>query len=177
MRFQVRQATGEDLKYAGLIAAEISCSAKQRSTGISHRTPGYIQEKIRENKAMIAYTDAGKWAGFCYLETWTHKRFVATSGLIVNPVFRHKGLARQLKQATFDFSRKKYPKAKIFGLTSSPIVKKINTDLGFQTITYSELAEEEAFWKGYNHYVDLPALMRNHKENYLCTAMLYDPKN
>ncbi|KAF5308679.1 hypothetical protein FQR65_LT18014 [Abscondita terminalis] len=85
---------------------------------------------MQEGKAVIAFSDDGLWAGFCYIETWTGE-FVANSGLIVNPRYRKFGLARDIKHAIFSLSRKKYPEAKIFGLTTGLAVMKINSELGY----------------------------------------------
>ena len=41
------------------------------------------QQKMREGKAVIAFNQDGIWAGFCYIETWSHGEYVANSGLIV----------------------------------------------------------------------------------------------
>jgi hypothetical protein len=65
-----------------------------------------------EGKAVIALHKNGTWAGFCYIETWSHGDFVANSGLIVNPEFRKVGLAKAIKENIFELSRSKYPEAK-----------------------------------------------------------------
>src|SRR5699024_3993849 len=119
-----------------------------RGTGIARRTPEYIKRKIREEKAVIALSEEGDWAGFSYIETWSHGRFVANSGLIVNPEFRRNGLAKRIKNVIFKLSRKKFPEAKIFGLTTSLPVMKINSDLGYRPVTYSELTQDDDFWAG-----------------------------
>jgi len=150
-------------------------SAKARGTGIAKRSPDYIRLKIQEGKAVIATTATGVWAGFCYIESWSHGKYVANSGLIVAPVFRASGLARQIKQRIFNLSRKKYPDAKIFGLTTGLAVMKINSDLGYEPVTYSELTQDEAFWQGCKSCVNYDILMSKERKNCLCTAMLYDP--
>lgn len=176
MVFNVRQATEDDLRYVQIIVDEIEASAKIRGTGIAKRTPEYIETKIREGKAVIAVSRTDEWAGFSYIETWTHERFVANSGLIVNPKFRHRGLAKRIKEAVFDLSRQKYPEAKIFGLTTSLPVMKINSDLGYRPVTYSELTQDEKFWEGCKTCVNYHILQSKGRQNCLCTAMLFDPK-
>jgi hypothetical protein len=151
-------------------------SAKARGTGIAKRTPDYIIQKMREGKAVIALSEQGEWAGFCYIETWEGE-YVANSGLIVSPKFRKSGLARAIKKRIFDLSRTKYPEAKIFGLTTGLAVMKINSELGYEPVTYSELTQDEAFWAGCKSCVNYDILMSKNRKNCLCTGMLYDPKD
>lgn len=150
-------------------------SAKARGTGIAKRSPEYVQLKMEEGKAVIAVTDAGEWVGFCYIEAWGHEKFVANSGLIVNPAFRGHGVAKSIKERIFQLSREKYPDAKIFGLTTGLAVMKINSDLGYEPVTYSELTDDEEFWKGCRSCVNFDILTAKKRTNCLCTAMLYDP--
>ncbi|MBL7849275.1 MAG: GNAT family N-acetyltransferase [Cyclobacteriaceae bacterium] len=150
-------------------------SAKARGTGIAKRSPEYIQTKMDEGKAVIALTDDGTWVGFCYIEAWEHGKYVANSGLIVSPPFRKSGVAREIKRKVFELSRKKYPDAKIFGLTTGLAVMKINSDLGYEPVTYSELTTDEEFWKGCRSCVNYDILMSKERKNCLCTAMLFDP--
>lgn len=150
-------------------------SAKARGTGIAKRSPDYIQTKMDEGKAVIALTDEGTWVGFCYIEAWEHGKYVANSGLIVSPPFRKSGVAREIKRKVFELSRKKYPDAKIFGLTTGLAVMKINSDLGYEPVTYSELTTDEEFWKGCRSCVNYDILMSKERKNCLCTAMLFDP--
>jgi len=152
-------------------------SAKARGTGIAKRTPEYVEQKIDEGKAVIAVTDDGTWVGFCYIETWGHGEYVANSGLIVSPAFRKSGVAKSIKQVIFNLSREKYPESKIFGLTTGLAVMKINSDLGYEPVTYSELTQDEAFWAGCRSCVNFDILTSKDRKNCLCTAMLYDPKD
>jgi hypothetical protein len=102
---------------------------------------------------------------------------VANSGLIVAPAFRKGGLARAIKKRIFDLSRQKYPDSKVFGLTTGLAVMKINSELGYEPVTYSELTQDEAFWAGCKSCVNYDILMSKERKNCLCTAMLYDPKD
>jgi hypothetical protein len=52
---------------------------------------------------------------------------------------------------------------------------KINSDLGYEPVTYSELTQDNAFWKGCTSCVNYQILMSKERKNCLCTAMLYDP--
>ncbi|HEU0063599.1 MAG TPA: GNAT family N-acetyltransferase [Flavisolibacter sp.] len=172
----IRVATPEDKIYAKAITDEMESSAKARGTGIAKRSPEYICEKIDEGKAVIAVTTEGTWVGFCYIETWEGE-YVANSGLIVAPDFRKSGVAKSIKHRIFQLSREKYPEAKIFGLTTGLAVMKINSDLGYEPVTYSELTKDEKFWSGCKSCVNYDILMSKERNNCLCTAMLYDPKD
>jgi hypothetical protein len=153
----------------------MAASARARGTGIARRTPEYIKQKMEEGKAVIALAQNGEWAGFCYIESWSHGTYVANSGLIVNPVFRKSGLAREIKQMIFKLSRTKYPQAKLFGLTTGLAVMKINSELGYEPVTYSELTQDDAFWDGCKSCVNYETLLSKERKNCLCTAMLFDP--
>ena len=155
----------------------MSASAKTRGTGIARRSVEYIQQKMEEGKAVIAVTTDDLWVGFCYIEAWSNAAYVANSGLIVSPVFRKTGIAKKIKKRIFDLSREKYPTAKIFGLTTGLAVMKINSDLGYEPVTYSELTDDENFWAGCKSCVNYDILMSKDRKNCLCTAMLYDPKD
>lgn len=174
--FNVIIATAAHYDFAPLICEEMEASAKARGTGIAKRSPEYLQLKMSEGKAVIAFTDKGEWAGFCYIETWgEHGSYVANSGLIVSPHFRKSGLATRIKKRVFELSRSKYPEAKIFGLTTGLAVMKINSELGYEPVTYSELTNDDAFWAGCQSCVNYPILMSKERKNCLCTAMLFDP--
>jgi hypothetical protein len=170
----IRAATADDKKYSVTITDEMASSAQARGTGIAKRTPEYISQKIDEGKAVIATTEDGTWVGFCYIETWEGE-YVANSGLIVSPPFRKSGVAKSIKQKVFELSREKYPNAKIFGLTTGLAVMKINSDLGYEPVTYSELTNDEKFWAGCKSCINYEILMSKERKNCLCTAMLYDP--
>ena len=171
----IRAAIDTDVKYATTITAEMESSAKARGTGIAKRSPEYIIKKIEEGKAVIAVTPEGEWVGFCYIEAWGHDAFVANSGLIVAPAYRKSGIAKRIKENIFHLSREKYPHAKIFGLTTGLAVMKINSDLGYEPVTYSELTDDEQFWAGCKSCVNYDILMSKDRKNCMCTAMLYDP--
>ncbi|MEM1125540.1 MAG: GNAT family N-acetyltransferase [Bacteroidota bacterium] len=172
----VMVAEPDHLMYAQEICDIIEDAAIKRKTGIAKREPSYIEQKIREGKAIIALGEHGQLAGFCYIETWGHGRYVANSGLIVAEAFRRTGLAKRIKAAIFDLSRTRYPDAKIFGITTSLAVMKINSDLGYEPVTYSELTDDEQFWKGCRSCPNHDILMRNERRMCLCTAMLFDPE-
>lgn len=174
-QFIVEVAGEKHFHHAEIICAEMESSAKARGTGIAKRSPEYIRQKMQEGKAVIALAKSGEWAGFCYIESWSHGKYVANSGLIVSPQFRKSGLAKLIKGKIFNLSRTKYPDAKIFGLTTGLAVMKINSDLGYEPVTYSELTQDDEFWKGCQSCVNYQILMSKERKNCLCTAMLYDP--
>ena len=171
----VRVANHLDTHYALRITDEMEASAKARGTGIAKRSPEYIATKMLEGKAVIALMPSGQWVGFCYIEEWSHGKFVANSGLIVAPEFRKSGVAKLIKQKIFNLSRQKYPESKIFGLTTGLAVMKINSDLGYEPVTYSELTDDEVFWAGCKSCVNYDILMSKDRKNCMCTAMLFDP--
>jgi N-acetylglutamate synthase-like GNAT family acetyltransferase len=173
----IRVATRDDKSYADLITEEMEASAKARGTGIAKRSPDYVAQKMEEGKAVIALTKEGDWVGFCYIETWSHGEYVANSGLIVSPNYRKTGVAKGIKQKIFNLSRQLYPDAKVFGLTTGLAVMKINSELGYEPVTYSELTQDEAFWAGCRSCVNFDILMSKDRKNCMCTAMLYDPKD
>jgi hypothetical protein len=171
----VRLALPADKIYSITITQEMEESAKARGTGIAKRSSEYIERKIDEGKAVIAVTEDGTWVGFCYIEAWEHEKYVANSGLIVSPAFRKSGVAKSIKHKIFMLSREKYPDAKIFGLTTGLAVMKINSDLGYEPVTYSELTNDEEFWKGCKSCINYEILMSKNRMNCLCTGMLFDP--
>jgi len=167
-------ATKSHFKYAQIICDTISESAKVRGTGIAKRTPEYIQKKLENGNAVIAL-DKSVFAGFCYIEVWGHEKFVANSGLIVHPNYRNQGLAKKIKKAVFELSLEKFPEAKIFGITTGLPVMKINYELGYKPVTFSELTDDPEFWKGCQTCKNFDVLTRTYQKMCLCTGMLYDP--
>ena len=163
-------------KYVDEILETISAAAKVRGTGIAKRTHEYVAQKMREGKAVIALAGEEKeFAGFCYIESWGNKQYVANSGLIVVDKFRRRGLAKRIKKTAFELSRKMWPEAKLFGLTSGGAVMRINTELGYVPVPFAELTDDEAFWKGCQGCINHDILERTGRRYCICTAMLYDP--
>jgi len=174
--FIVKIADQSDHKYAQAICDEMAESAKARGTGIAKRSPEYLIKQIDSKKAIIALTKTGEVAGFCYIESWEGKKYAANSGLIVFPQYRKFGLARKIKLKAFELSRMRFPEAKLFGLTTSAAVMKINSKIGYRPTTFSELTEDDEFWKGCQSCVNYEILQSKDRKNCLCTAMIYDPK-
>jgi len=176
LKIQITVATETHLTYSQDICSLIEDSAKIRGTGIAKRKPAYIEQKIKDGKAVIAVAENDVLAGFCYIESWgEEKHYVANSGLIVNPDFRGLGLGNKIKKAAFDLSREKFPDSKLFGITTSPAVMKINYHLGYRPVTFHQLTDDEEFWNGCKSCVNYDILTRTNRLHCLCTAMLYDP--
>jgi GNAT superfamily N-acetyltransferase len=167
-------ANASHFKHAQIICDTIAESAKVRGTGIAKRTPAYIQKKLENGNAVIAL-DGDTFAGFCYIEVWGHEKYVANSGLIVHPDYRSQGLAKKIKAAIFKLSQDKFPEAKIFGITTGLPVMKINYELGYKPVTFSELTDDPEFWKGCQTCKNFDVLTRTDQKMCLCTGMLYDP--
>ena len=162
-------------KYIDTILETIEAAAKVRGTGIAKRSHDYLATKMREAKAVIALS-GDRFAGFSYIETWGNKQYVTTSGLIVHPDFRGQGVARRIKDMTFTLARKRWPHAKIFSLTSGAAVMSMNTRLGYQPVTFADLTDDEAFWRGCQGCINVDILERTGRKYCICTAMLYDPE-
>jgi N-acetylglutamate synthase-like GNAT family acetyltransferase len=162
--------------YADIICKTIEDAAQVRGTGIAKRKPAYVATKMQNGNAVIALQN-GKFAGFCYIEKWGHGKFVANSGLIVHPDFRNLGLAKQIKEVVFNHSRTKFPNAKIFSITTGLPVMKLNSDLGYKPVTFSELTTDQTFWDGCRTCRNYDVLTRTERKMCLCTGMLFDPKN
>lgn len=173
--FTITVAGPEHYRYAPEICTLIEEAAKARGTGIAQREPEYVRRKMEEGKAVIAL-GGDRLAGFCYIETWSHGKYVANSGLIVAPDFRKMGLAKQIKRHIFELSRDRYPDAKIFGITTSLAVMKINSELGYKPVTFSELTTDDVFWQGCRSCPNFDVLTRTNRKMCLCTGMLYDPE-
>ena len=165
----------EHYKYSQEICDTIELSAQLRGTGIAKRTPAYIQKKM-ENKDAVLALDNGRFACFCYIESRQHHKFVAHSGLIVHPDYRNQGLAKKIKSFVFDYSMKKYPDAKVFGITTGLAVMKINSDLGYKPVPFSELTTDPSFWSGCKTCTNYEILKSKDNKMCLCTGMLCDPK-
>jgi GNAT superfamily N-acetyltransferase len=176
MEITILTANESHQQYAEEICALIETSAKERGTGIAKRDPEYVRQKIRNQNAVIAFYGE-QLVGFCYIEIWSHGKYVANSGLIVSPEYRKSGIAKKIKKAVFDLSREKYPDAKVFGITTSLAVMKINSSLGYQPVTFSELTQDDAFWNGCKSCKNYDILDRNERKMCLCTAMLAPSKN
>ncbi len=163
-------------KYVDIILDTIAAAAKVRGTGIARRTHEYVATKMRENKAVIALCGE-QLAGFSYIETWGNKHYVTTSGLIVHPDFRNLGVSKRIKDFTFTLARIRWPEAKIFSLTSGAAVMKMNTQLGYIPVTFADLTDDEAFWRGCEGCVNFDVLQRTDRRYCICTGMLYDPED
>lgn len=164
----------QHIKYVEEILDVIEVSSKARGTGIARRSPDYVAQKMIEGKAIIALC-GDDFAGFCYIESWSNKTYVVNSGLIVKPTYRGCGLAKRIKRFSFAYSRRLFPEAKLFGITSGAAVLKINNELGYRPVTFEQLTDDPAFWRGCQTCVNYDVLQRTDFKRCICTAMLYDP--
>lgn len=176
MNINVTVADAGHTRYAQEICDEMYISAQERGTGIAKRHPSYVIEKMTAGKAVIAIAEDGRFAGFSYIETWGGKEYVANSGLIVAHPFRGMGLATKIKECIFSLSRERFPKAKIFSITTGAAVMKMNYQLGFRPVPFSELTDDPEFWKGCQGCRNFPILEKNGYKMCLCTGLLYDPQ-
>jgi len=126
-----------------------------------------------EGNAFIAFHEDSV-IGFCYIESWDNEKFVANSGLIVHPDYRKTGVAKLIKKRIFDLSKELFPTSRLFGITTSHAVMKINSDLGYKPVTFSELTESDVFWKGCQECKNHDILERMNRTMCLCTAMICD---
>lgn len=172
---EITIASEAHLNYVPEIETALYQASLQKGTGIAVRSRAYILKKIEEGKAVIALNGEGKWAGFCYIESWGHNKYVANSGLIVSSAFRGAGLASEIKKRALELSALLFPGAQLFGLTTSLAVMKINSGLGYKPVTFSELTDDDQFWKGCETCPYYDILVRTKRDDCLCTAMIMDP--
>ncbi len=173
----VRVANKEDIHYAEELVLWYEESARQRKTGIAKRNPIYLQRKMVNENSIIAFDDDGKLAGFSYIETYEEEKFVVNSGLIVRPDLRSSGIGKEIKYAIFALSRTKFPKSKVFSITTSLAVMRMNTKLGYMPVTFSELTQSDEFWNGCKSCKNYHILMENDRERCICTGLVYDNLN
>lgn len=172
---KIKVADADDEKYVDTIIDTIREAAKKRGTGIAERTHEYVATKMKESKAVLALC-GDRFAGFSYIETWGNKHYVTTSGLIVHPDYLGMGVARRIKDYTFTLARVRWPNAKIFSLTSGDAVMKMNTQLGYVPVSFNQLTDDDAFWKGCEGCCNHDILMAKNRKFCICTGMLYDPE-
>ena len=175
MKIDVMVADESHSKFAQEICDEVVISSQERKTGIARRTPEYIISKMTAGKAVIAIAENGEWAGFSYIETWGGKSFVANSGLIVAHKFRGMGLSRRIKEQTFLLSRRLFPNAKIFSITTGASVMKLNYEFGFRPVPFTELTDDPEFWKGCEGCRHFEILKDHDYKMCICTGLLFDP--
>ncbi len=172
-----RVATKEDIKYVDTLVGWYRDSAKQRGTGIAERNPEYLKKKMESEDSVIAFDEHGDLLGFSYIETFEEEKFVVNSGLIVRTDSRSSGAGKKIKHKIFELSRLKYPSAKIFSITTSLPVMKLNTELGYKPVTFSELTTSDDFWNGCKSCSNYAILTANERKMCLCTGLVYDQLN
>lgn len=171
---KIRYSKPWDMVYSQKIHQLYKEEASHGDIGLAVRSVPYLNDVISAGKGIIAFY-GDQLAGFCYIEAWEHGKYLANSGLIVLPEMRGKGIAKKIKQGAFQLSRKLYPKAKLFGLTTNSSVMRINAELGYIPVEFSQLTRDPSFWKGCESCPNYDILMRKGMQNCLCTAMVFDP--
>ena len=171
----IKVADADDEKYVDTILDTIREAARKRGTGIAERTHEYVATKMKEGKAVLALCGE-RFAGFSYIETWGNKHYVTTSGLIVHPDYLGLGVAKRIKDYTFTLARVRWPNAKIFSLTSGDAVMKMNTQLGYVPVSFNQLTDDDAFWRGCEGCCNHDILVAKNRKFCICTGMLYDPE-
>ena len=161
--------------YVDKILDTIREAAKVRGTGIAERTHEYVATKMKEGKAIIALC-GDEFAGFTYIESWGNKQYVATSGLIVHPDYRGLGLAKRIKTASFPPGTPAVAQSQNIQSDQRSGRYEMNTELGYVPVTFNELTDDEAFWKGCEGCINHDILVAKNRKFCICTAMLYDPK-
>ena len=169
-------ASEAHLIYSEKLAEAYRVSAQMRGTGIAMRKPEYLANKMRNGNAVIAL-DGDVLCGFCYIEIFSSEQYVSNSGLIVLPDYRGLGLSKEIKKEAFNLAREKYPSAKIFGITTSTIVMKINSDLGYRPVALTELTSDDEFWNSCSSCSNYDILERHNRKMCLCTGMLAQSKD
>jgi hypothetical protein len=173
MNVIITVANSSHFRHAQTICNMMTEAALVRGTGIAKRKPEYIRNKMDEGHAIIAL-DGNIPIGFCYIESWEGQKYVANSGLITHPDYRNIGLAKAIKTAIFTLSKETFPQAKLFGITTSMAVMKINSNLGYKPVTFSELTQDEKFWNGCKSCTNYDILERTNKTMCICTGMVCD---
>lgn len=169
--FNVVSATAEHIPYIPDILSAIYDASRVPGNSIVMRDPEYLAQKMREGKAVIALEN-GNFAGFCYIECWQNQEFIANSGLIVKPEYRGQGLARAIKRTIVEVSRTLFPGSRLFGITKSATVIRINKDLGFSLVDYDQLTTDPLFWNGCKTCPYYPTLLENKGISCLCQGLL-----
>ena len=171
---KIRYSEPDDMGYSPQIHQMYKKEAENGDIGLAVRSVAYLNAVISEGKGVLAFYGE-QLAGFCYIEAWEHEQYLANSGLIVVPEWRGKGVAKKIKFGAFKLSRKMFPNAKLFGLTTNSAVMKINAELGYVPVTYSQLTQDPLFWRGCESCQNYDILLRTGMKDCLCTAMIFNP--
>lgn len=177
LNYTIKQISAADVIYASSILDAINESATKRGTGIEDRPQGYIEDKMNKGLGVIVIDNVtNDWIGFCTLEVWKHKLFLANTGLIIQPEYRGYGISAGIKSKLFDLCRQNFPKAKILSMTTNPMVIASNEVLGFTQVSFAEILKDPLFVEGCTSWVDYVELMkRGHSADHDYLAMVYYP--
>ena len=172
--FIISIPTEEHVLFAHEIEKLLKQAATEKSRGLNIKKRDYIAEKILNGNAIVATKD-GNLAGFCYLRRREKANYVSISGIVLMPEYRKGGLSKAIVKEAFDLARTKYPQAKIFSLTTSPTIMRINNENGYKPVNYSRLSTSDTFWSACSDCLNYETLKENNHARCLCSAMMFNP--
>ena len=111
MDLKVLVSSADHVQYAENVCLLIAESAKARGTGIAARKPEYIRAKMEAGNAVVAF-DGDVLVGFCYVEIWSHNRYVVNSGLVVHPDIENRDLPEKSNVKFLILPEINFPKLK-----------------------------------------------------------------
>ncbi len=170
---EVRVARPADVAWIAQIQGLIR-EAHEAGAIIALRDHAYLTQAIRDRRAVVVLR-AAALVGFATAHPWESERYVSHSAMVVAPEMRGRGLARKMKRALIELSRKRWPDAAILSLTLSPQVEQMNKSFGFEPVPYCDLTKDPAFWKGCESCMHFQHLKRNQQQDCHCWAGLLAP--
>lgn len=140
----IRVTAPEDVGYAQAASALIERASHDHE--IATRTPEELAVQIRLGNAVIALMD-GVLIGFGYFKVWSDLA-ISHSGLVVEPKFRGRKIGKRLKLLLCEESKRRVPEGRMISLTTSPQVRHMNVELGFEVVSLAQLTSDPKFWAG-----------------------------
>ena len=110
----------------------------------------------------------------------SHEKYVDTILQTIEDAAKVRGTG--IAKRTHEYVAQKMKEGKVIialkgdefvGFTSA--VMKMNTELGYMPVTFGDLTDDEAFWKGCQGCINHDVLERTGRRYCICTAMLFDP--
>ena len=169
----VRVASSADVVHVPRIRALIF-DAQQNGAIIADRSEEYLASAMRQRRAVVVLRGE-LLMGFAAAHSWEDEKFVSHSAMIVAPELRGRGLARKIKRALIELSRKRWPDAAIMTLTLSSHVEGLNKAFGFEPVPYCDLTKDPEFWKGCEGCIHFAHLKRNQQQDCHCWSGLLLP--
>jgi hypothetical protein len=172
----VRESGPADVRFAPAASALIDRVADRFD--IARRAPDWLAPKIAKRHAALGLmpdeSGGEELVGFGYWSDWEGGKFVSHSGLVVRPDLMGMGLGKRLKLVLFESSRRVLPRATLMSLTTSPQVRRMNLDLGFQVVPLDRLTKDPAFWEGCKTCRNYAAVQAR-GEICCCEGMILEP--